>query len=133
MDFANLDMKAAAEIGAELHVKHPVSGEPLYDKDGTPVTIRLVGKYSAAFRKASKTIAKKYIGKKDIDLDAAESNAAFMLASATVGWSNFTENGEPIPFSIEAARKLYLDHAWLRDQVDEFVGNEANFPLAAQT
>lgn len=40
------------------------------------------------------------------------------LVAATLGW-NLTQRGEPLPFSPEAARKLYTDpkKGWLRAQV----------------
>jgi hypothetical protein len=34
MDFTTFDSATAAETGADCHIKHPVTGEPLYDNRG---------------------------------------------------------------------------------------------------
>lgn len=49
MDFATIDLSAAAERGADCHLDHPVTGEPLYSDDGQPISIRVLGQDSREF------------------------------------------------------------------------------------
>lgn len=73
---------------------------------------------------------------------ASDEEAAASLARATTGWSGVvqgwvdgTDDEAPAQFSIENARKLYLNRGvkWLRDQADRFVGDRANFLPASPT
>jgi len=53
MDLSTLDVAAAAEEGAELHLRHPTTNELLFDGDDkVPVTITLAGADSERFRSA---------------------------------------------------------------------------------
>ena len=58
-----------------------------------------------------------------------------LLAALTKGWKLVDLDGNPIdvPFSQENARELYAltAVAWLRDQVDEYIGDRANFSKAS--
>ena len=134
MDLANLDTKAAAERGADLHLEHPVSGEPLYTDDGKPLTIRLLGNDSREFKAGLSELAETRAGKKRTSIAAAEANGIELLTRVTVGWSNIVYNGEALKFSPENARMLYRERPWIMEQVDAFVANRANFlKLAAKS
>lgn len=133
MDLATLDTKAAAERGADLHLAHPVTFEPLFTDDGKPLTIRLLGNDSREFRAGMSELAESRVGKKRTSLAAAEANGIDLLARVTVGWSNIIYNGEPLKFSLENAKMLYRERPWIKEQVDEFVADRANFLKFAAT
>ena len=53
-----------------------------------------------------------------------------MLANCTIGWRSLELNGEPYPFSLDNARKVYRDYPAIRDEINVAVANRANFLLA---
>ena len=126
MDFADLDLAKTADSGADMHVRHPVTEEPL-TTDGKPITIRLLGADSAEFRNGVKAIANRSQSRKKPSLAEAERNAVELLARITTGWQGIVWNGEPLKFSRENAEMLYRERPWLREQADEFAGERANF------
>lgn len=128
MDLGKFNVEKAADEGAELHLEHPVTGEKLYTEDGEKISIRLVGMDSTKYRRAMSRIASKNMGKrqKQRSIEKAEQEGAELLAACTVGWQNIVV-GEPLEHSEEAAYDLYVGQRWIREQVDEFVADRANF------
>ncbi|NVO00037.1 MAG: hypothetical protein HXX17_11980 [Geobacteraceae bacterium] len=77
--------------------------------------------------------------------EESEENALNLLTSLTMGWDEDVvdaegkvtavrkeielEEGEYVPFSIEAAKAIYaeLGYKWIREQVDAFIGDRRNF------
>lgn len=128
MDLNELNDRLCNSGSADMVVTHPVTGEAL-KHDGKDVIISLYGKDSDIARKAMKQAAQKALNKRiqRTDIDNAIGNAASLLASCTAGWSGITEGGKVVEFSHEAACELYTKYHWLREQVDEFIGDRANF------
>ena len=122
-DLAKLDTAKVAEEGAELFVAHPTTGEDL------GITITLIGTDSKTFRDISKSRATASLKKKtrEIDLDQNESDAVELLAKCTKGWTGITENGKEVAFSYDNAVQLYTKYLWLREQIDRFMADRANF------
>ena len=62
-----------------------------------------------------------------------EGDLVDLLATCTMGWNGVLEKGkkQPVPFSQEACRQLYKSFPVIRDQVDAFIANRANFILAS--
>lgn len=61
-----------------------------------------------------------------------------LLVTATKGWFAKNEAGEFVsctiggePFSPAAARRLYSRFRWMREQIDEAIGDRANFLKAS--
>ncbi len=126
MDFAKYDTSKTSETGAELTVLNPETYEE------TDVKIRLAGTDSSVYRNFIKRRAEERMkqGKKkqqSVDLDKSEREGCELLAACTLGWQNVSEKGQEVEFSKEAAIDLYLKYKWLRDQVDSFIGDRANF------
>jgi len=113
---------------AIMNVRHPVTDEDLMF-DNKPVQIEVYGKDSDVARKAMKAAAQKALSKRNqrTDVDAAISSAASLLASCTAGWSNVSIDNKPLEFSFDNACEIYTKYHWLREQVDEFIGDRANF------
>lgn len=128
MDFKTLDLTGAAERGAVMTVRHPISDEDLVDGKGNPITITLLGNDSREFRRKMDEISRNRQGKKKtISLAEGERMASELLASVTKSWSGIEWDGKPLECNYENALMLYRERAWLRVQVDEFVADAGNF------
>ena len=133
IDLNDLNLTEKAEQGADMVLEHPVTGEPL-SQDGKPITIKLAGTDSSAYRKKQRTLQNNRLQKlsrgKKI-LGSSEAEDCDLLAACTLGWSGITEGGKAIPHSHAAAAALYIKHGWIREQVDLFIADRANFFTAA--
>lgn len=128
MRLKDIKLTELSDKGAVMTVVHPTKEEPMLDDRGEPMTIRLVGADSSQFRAASARIANREIKKRKANrtVEKSEANAIELLAACTIDWSIQVED-EPEPFSRENAEIVYREHPWLREQVDIFVGDRANF------
>jgi hypothetical protein len=130
MDLLDINLEEKANEGGVLELEHPVTGEPLLH-DGQPMTITLAGIDSAAYRNKHRQIQNRRLqrmarGRKP-DLSNADAEACELLAACTISWSGIVKGGEALECSEQAARELYEEHDWIREQVDVFVGDRANF------
>ena len=130
MDLSKINVEQSAELGASMELEHPVNGDVLKDDTGKPITIELMGMDSAEYRNKqrelqSRRMSKMMKGKGSPMLSDAE--ACELLAAATKGWSGIVEDGKAIKFSTKAAFDLYMAHFWIREQVDAFIADRANF------
>lgn len=126
------DTAGAAEQGADLHLLHPATKEPVYvdgDKQKKPLIIKLKGTDSYEFEREMARRARMNKGKKgDADLEQAKREAAETYAKLTIGWLNMPdENGKELEFSFENAVKVYMNFKDIRVQVSEFITDKANF------
>lgn len=121
MDLGEIDLAAAAEAGADLTVRHPVTGEP------TDVVIRLLGVDSPTFRQAQRLQIDAFAKSQRPEPSVTR---AQLLAAVTVSWDNVMLDGADLAFSSENAVKLYTHpraSLWLAPQVDQFISARANF------
>jgi len=130
MDLSNLNLGECADKGALLTLANPITGKLLED-NGVPMTITLAGADSSAFRKKQREIQYSRLQQIAVDagfdFDSIESDECELLAAATLGWSGLVMKGKPLEFSHDAVVELYKSQAWIREQVDVFVGARANF------
>ena len=128
-----LDMREAASRGALMVLRHPASGEELTTDDGGQIYIELLGMDSPEYRQLIRAAATRNVsrGRKRPSPELLEQEGITLLAGVTKGWGGVVVGGEVIAFSPEAAKRLYTDYAWIREQVDEFVGERGNFLLIA--
>lgn len=127
MDIAKLSPRKAADGGAVLHLKDPATGDPLYDENGDPITVEVLGADSDVVKEKRREIERRRA--KGEDIDEAESGADF-LAAITVGWQGIGLHGsKPLKFSYANARKLYLDPdaEWVAGQVGPFSRDRRNY------
>lgn len=130
LDLGSLDTRAASEEGAVMAVVHPVTGQPLTQEDGAAVTITLAGMDGDRFRKAQraatdrrlKSPRRANVTAEDIERDGIET-----LAACTLAWTGLVLDGETLDCTVPNARKAYQRLPWLREQVDAFIGDRANF------
>ena len=113
-----------------MHVKD-VRGALAYDDDGSPITITLMSDDAEPVQRQQREAVSRRMGVKrgqfKVDMAGLDGEALDKLAVATVRWSGIKSGGEPVPCEFKAVRALYEQHRWLREQVDEFVADRANF------
>jgi len=139
-DFASIDTKKLSESGVQLSLLK-LDGKPLTDRDGNPVRVTLLGPDSAKYRALTRENIRRRLEKRalgtvasDVDIDEVERETMEILTVCTVAWEGVnTPQGEPIPCTPENVRKLYEAYPVIREQVDGFVGNRANFIPASST
>lgn len=132
VDLASLDTIKACNDGAEIELRHPITNEPL------GAFIKVLGKDSDTFREFQRHNFNEYLrnealakarGKRAVSksADDLDDDMMTMLVGCTVGWRDVEYNGEPLVFSAANVRKLYTERPWIRDQVNEAVGDLGNF------
>jgi hypothetical protein len=136
-DLLKLDTRAKSEAGVDMVLRYPPGpngGAPIKDSAGMPVTIKLKGVNSDAFRAAKREMEQRAVERRarsitpneaELDIDTQD-----YLCSITIGWSdNLTLGGEAFPPTPENIRKLWADQrwSWVSKQVESFVLAEGNF------
>lgn len=133
MDIAEFKL----EDVAVMPVRHLATGQPIKAADGTPVTISVACKDSDHFRRVLRDQTERRVrkaqdsGNQRLTQEEIESEEIDLIAGCTLGWTGLSFNGEAFAFSPENARTLYRDLPWLREQVDKFVAERANFLKAS--
>lgn len=133
-DLNQLDVGAKAEEGTQMPVRHPITGKPIFDEDGTPWTITLLGadspSHTQALHKRANKRAKegmkggfrgRNLTAEQIDADELE-----LLIHATKAW-HIRLDGELLGSSDEVKRDTYQRFQWLRDQAEAWMGDRANY------
>lgn len=142
-----LDADAQSNSGAVMHVINPETGKPAYldaEKE-TPVkavTISFLGPNSDAAKKHAikearedqSSLSAKRKKKGDIDIpdnahEVGSKKMASRLSALATGWENMPADnkGTLIPFSKEKAYELFLKLSELRNQANEYLGDNVNF------
>lgn len=133
MDLSNFNVEKMAEQGAWMELENPETGDVLKSDEGEPVAIKVLGTDSKAWRNKNRLYQQRRIAKmtrsrsKQIDYTMSDEDACELLSECTVGWKGIVDDGEEVEFSKEAAFDLYMKYIWIREQVDSFVGDRANF------
>lgn len=117
MNFNDLLTTDKHEAGGEMEILHPATGE----KTGIFLTIR--GIDSRSFRADSAEYNRKKLAK---DADA-EALYVDLMVKATTGWRGMKDDGEDMPFSKEAVRKMYTESPAIFLQADRFCADRRNF------
>jgi hypothetical protein len=119
---------------ADVHLLHPVTRQPLRDKDGNPAYVRVVSLDSPEVQAVQKAAINKRLntrGRGKMTADELEAERAETLVAATKGWYLVTLDGDKldVPFSQAVARNVYTDarFSWIREQVNEAVEDRATF------
>lgn len=133
MDLTKYNVEVTAEQGAWMELESPVDGEVLMTDKNEPVRIKLLGTDSKVWRNKNRETQRARINSmvrkkaKNIDYTISDEDACEMLAECTIEWSGIDEKGKALEFSEEAARDLYTRYIWVREQVDIFINDRANF------
>lgn len=123
------------DASGTLHLRHPGTGEPLYDGD-TPSEIDVLGSDSPTGVRARQRIedetrraAAKDRRKAGAGVSSAEIDRRVveLLVELTVGWRGLTKDGEPFTYNPDNARWLYTNSPQIKAQVSEFADDPGNF------
>lgn len=130
-DLGNFEALASSE-GVWMQVRHPVTDAPLKNTKDELVRIKLVGRDSPQFLAKSREFMNKRIKRGKLVLGSAEQlevEKAETLAACTMNWEGMLNKTEVFPFTSENAYSIYSapKWRWIADQVDEFIGDRANF------
>lgn len=127
IDFAQYDTSSIAEEGSWMEVEF--NGEKIGAR------IKLNGTDSKSFRDLVRARAREQMARrnKSPDLSQAEDQAVKTLARCTLDWEGVGENGNMLDCTFENVCHIYGKYLWLREQVDIFMADRANFlPDAAK-
>jgi hypothetical protein len=133
MDLSKYNVSKQAEQGAWLELEAPDTGEILRNDEGEAVAIKVLGMDSKAWRNKNRDFQRQRIQKmarsksRNIDYTVSDEDACELLAECTIEWKNIIENGEEIECNSGNAFDLYMKYPWIREQVDAFIGERANF------
>lgn len=126
LDLTELDLSASAEAGNVVEIEHPISGEDtgiritVLGTDSKKYKDKVREQQQARFNKAARSRSRK-----SANIGMSDEEASELLAACTVSWSGVKENGDEVP--VEQAARIYTKYSWIREQVDEFMGDRANF------
>jgi hypothetical protein len=129
-DLTELSTAKKSEDGAVLEVLHPTNDTKL----GIKITV--VGADSTIYRsfvnKQANAMRQKITPSRGFNMAPIEKDqeqATDLLVACTLGWEGIDMDGKKYPFSKENAKALYANpgFSWLREQVDKFIADRANF------
>jgi hypothetical protein len=126
-DLTSLDTSEAAETGAVLEVLHPTENTPL------GIKITLAGADSDIYRKTvNKNVNKRVQRMKPgqslpFTAEEQEESGLNLLAVCTLAWEGIVVEGDALPCNKENAKMVYQRFPWIKEQVDQFIGDRANF------
>jgi hypothetical protein len=130
MDLATLDITKAANEGAVMEVLHPVEGTVLKDDAGKPITITLIGQDSEKVKKRQRVEMNKRLKggrRQTMTAEELEEQGLQLLAFCTLSWSGIKLDGQDLDCNAANAVIVYQRLPWMKEQVDAFVGDRANF------
>lgn len=127
MDLLNLTPKTD-----NIVVTLELSGKPVVNEDGSPMTITVMSPFSAEARAILHAMSddriKRAKERKDTSLSSAEVEEANLegLVRTTVDW-DITWGGEKVKFTHELAKEVYQKAFWIRPQVEEAKASTLDF------
>lgn len=129
-DLSEIDTVAGANAGFDVKIYHPGTKEDL------DITIKVLGKDSDEFQKISRAQSKKRMAKmtkgggfrnSNVSLEEIERDGLELLAACTKSWTGVIVEGKPLDCTVPNAAMVYERFPWIREQVDEAIGDRANF------
>jgi hypothetical protein len=134
MDLKSLDTVSSSDEGAWLTLLHPKTNAPLVDeKTGKEAQIRLAGSDSEIYRSAQRKAQNKRLslprGRRNQNLTAEEleAEALDILSLCTLEFQGIILEGEALVCTQQTAKNLYTRFPWIREQVDVFIADRANY------
>lgn len=130
MDLAQFDLKEAANVGIDVYLVHPATGETLEDDKGKNISIKILGRDSAKWQQAQKRNAAKNANKYrngKVPDNEVERQVRELLAECTLSWSGIVYNEESLKCNKENALMIYDKRSWIAEQVLEAAADRANY------
>ena len=111
---------------ATVTILHPATGEP------TTIKITLASMDSEKYKQISMRVQNeqlKYAMKNrgQTTAERLQANALEILVGATLAWEGIAEGDSPLPCTPENVRRVYTELPFVKEQVDEFLGDRRNF------
>lgn len=133
-DLSNATTNYDPDAGSTVELRDLTDAQ-LFNDDDSPMTITVLGADSEVAVRARNAQQNRRLQsgpRAKLTAEGFEADGAAFLAKLTTGW-NITLGGQKPPFTYEAAVKLYSDRklAFIREQVDAFVADRANFLKAS--
>lgn len=135
-------MLLPVEQPSRLYLLHPATKRPLVNRDtGDRAWVDLLSADSEALKRHNSRIVDRAVRQQKQgqarSVEDIEADHVDRLVVLTKGWSLVDPEGEPIDDACtpENARTLYSapGAAWVRDQVEAFVNDRANFTKGSST
>lgn len=123
-DLKSLYTKATAENGVEMLILHPIDGTAIKGEDGKPWTLTVVGTDSDKWKTAIRATQKK---RGQDSENASEALVASLVVGSSANIVLDKSTGETFTYTPQSAIKLMIDYPWLRDQVNVYANDRANF------
>lgn len=126
-DLADYDTTQGSEQGFELTIADLKSGAP------TSMKITVMGADCDAYRDRQRAFQRARVDRMNkarrmsVTPEEIEAEALELLVEVTTGWSGFQVGGAALPFTRDNVRMVYKRFGWIREQVDQAVGDRANF------
>ena len=137
MDLGNFDViKKSSNEGVDMALKNPADGSVLKHDDGTPQTIRLLGRYSDAFKakmhqhvndRLQQLNQRRGTNAPPTTAEKIESETLEQMVAATTGWDIKLDGVRPPEFNADNVRAFYKRFPWFLEQADDFTTTTANF------
>ena len=132
MDISKLSLAAGTSF---LHLRHPVTDEPLFDgttENPIPVGVHLYGPGTAKFSNAQFVIQNRALrrqaAKTKVDAKQLRSETDDFLATCTHSVQALTQEGlTPVTHADFVVLYATPGLSWVRSQVDEYLADPANF------
>lgn len=102
---------------------HPKTGEPLFNADGSEMTVEVYGPYSEHSKKIERERQNRRLARAQragrattLTAEQLESEDFEQFVKCVKSW-NLTVDKEPEEFSETNVRAVFTDHPWAREQV----------------
>jgi hypothetical protein len=121
----------------EITLRHPATGVDLTTEKGDPITISIHGMDSAVFQAHQKGLINKRLQRQTrkaaVTAEQIEEESLGTLAACISGWKNIEFDGKSLEFSRSNAKLLLGKLRWVREQLDEAIGDRSNFLTGSAT
>lgn len=131
IDLASLD---TASDTAVLTLRHPATHAVLTDEGGKPIAMTVCGTDSETYLAAQRTVLNKRLSRRNrtpLTAEEIEDEAIDIIAKCVVSWNGIVLDGDLLVCSPENVRKVLSRFRWIKEQVDEFINDRANFVKAS--
>lgn len=115
----------------EITLRHPATGVELVNDKGEKLTVAIHGMDSTVFQTHQKSLINKRLQRQNrkatFTAEQIEEESISTLAACVAGWKNIEFEGKPLEFNRANAKMLLGKLRWVREQLDEAIGDRANF------
>lgn len=133
MNLSQYDLKAASEKPQRMILKDPIKSKPMADDKGNEFYIECLGVESEAFKVKkfdfNRQTEKLRADKKELSYEMEKTfneSKSELFSELVTGWY-LVDDGKPVEFSKDAAKKLFIQYDWIIKQLDVFIGDYSNF------